>query len=143
MAFAATDPAVDAAPATASVTVRYQAAEMGFGWTGSNYQVYRQDSPLDQAGGTPVVADNLLIQHVDFQPDGEVDSVGSPSFISHTVGSGSFELYRDGKVLSGTWSRPAPDQIFQFLNGNGQPVPFKPGKTWVALVPGSASVSTS
>ena len=143
MAFAASDPRVDASPGAEGVTVRFEAAGMGWMWTGSNYQVYRQGDPLSDADGTPVVADNVLIQHVDFEPDGERDSVGSPSFISHTVGSGSFELYRDGKVLGGTWSRPAPDQIFQFLDGAGQPVPFKPGKTWVALVPSSASVSSS
>jgi len=142
-AFAAADPRVDAAPPAAAVTVQFQAARMGFGWTGSNYQVFRQSTPLEDAGGTAIVADNVLIQNVDFQPDGEFDSAGSPSFISHTVGSGSFTLYRDGRVLTGTWSRPAPDQPFQFLDGGGQPVPFKPGKTWVALVPGSASVEQS
>ncbi|HEY5878402.1 MAG TPA: DUF3048 domain-containing protein [Nakamurella sp.] len=141
--FAAGDPRVDAAPPAAAVTVRFQAAEMGFGWTGSNYQVYRQSTPLEDAGGASIVADNVLIQNVDFQPDGEFDSAGSPSFISHTVGTGAFTLYRDGRVLTGTWSRPAQDQPFQFLDGGGQPVPFKPGKTWVALVPGSASVEQS
>ncbi len=143
MTFAAIDPIVEAAPPTGSVTVQFQAARMGFEWTGSNYQVDRQGTPLDDASGTAVVADNVLVQHVDFQPDGEFDSAGSPSYISHTVGSGPFELYRDGKVLTGTWSRPAPDQPFQFLDGAGRPVPFKPGKTWVALTPGSASVSAS
>jgi hypothetical protein len=143
MTFAGTDPRVEASPPANQVTVQFEAARMGWGWTGSNYQVYREGSPLSDAGGTSVVTDNVLIQHVDFEPDGERDSVGSPSFISHTVGSGTFELYRDGKVLTGTWSRPTPDQIFQFLDGAGQPVPFKPGKTWVALVPASASVSTS
>ena len=143
MVFAATDPRVDAAAGAAGVRVRFQAARAGFDWTGSNYQVNREGSPLHDANGTSVVADNVLIQHVDFEPDGEVDSVGSPSYISHTVGSGSFELYRDGKVLTGNWSRPTADQPFQFLDAGGQPVPFKPGKTWVALVPGSASVEQS
>lgn len=143
MSFAATEPRVEAAPSANNVTVQFEAARMGWGWTGSNYQVFRESSPLSDAGGTSVVTDNVLIQHVDFEPDGERDSVGSPSYISHTLGSGTFELYRDGKVLTGTWSRPAAEDIFQFLDGAGQPVPFKPGKTWVALVPGSASVSSS
>lgn len=143
MSFAATEPRVEAAPPANQVTVQFEATRMGWGWTGSNYQVFREGSPLSDAGGTSVVADNVLIQHVDFEPDGERDSLGSPSYISHTVGTGSIELYRDGKMLAGTWSRPAADQIFQFLAGDGQPVPFKPGKTWVALVPSSASVSSS
>lgn len=143
MTFAGSDPRVDAAPGAAGVAIGFEAAHAGFEWTGTNYQVTRDGSPLQDANGTSIVADNVLIQHVDFQPDGEFDSAGSPSYISHTVGSGSFQLYRDGKVLSGNWSRPAPDQPFQFVDGAGQPVPYKPGKTWVALVPGSASVSQS
>ncbi len=143
MVFAGTDPRVDAAPPVGTVTVQYQAARMGFGWADGRYQVFREGSPLSDAGGTPIVADNVLIQNVDFEPDGEFDSVGSPSFISHTVGSRPFTLLRDGHAIAGTWSRPAPDQPFQFLDGAGQPVPFKPGKTWVALVPDSAAVDQS
>ena len=89
------------------------------------------------------LTDNVVFQDVGFEPDGEFDSVGSPSFISHTVGNGTFTLFRDGHAISGTWSRAAPDQPSQFLDASGQPVPFKPGKTWVALVPPTASVGAS
>ena len=35
------------------------------------------------------LTDNVVFQTVGFEPDGEFDSVGSPSFISHTVGNGT------------------------------------------------------
>ena len=141
--FAAVDPRVDAAPSATSVAVQFQAARVGFTFGDGRYQLVRDGDGVSDAQGRPVVADNVLFQDVDFQPDGNFDSVGSASYISHTVGSGTFTLYRDGHAISGTWNRPAPDQPTQYLDPAGQPVPFKPGKTWVALVPSSASVSAS
>lgn len=141
--FAASDPRVDAgAPATA-MAVQYQAARVEFGSENGRYRLIRGGEAETDAAGNPILTDNVLFQNVAFEPDGEFDSVGSPSFISHTVGNGTFTLFRDGHAISGTWSRPAPDQPTQYLDGAGQPVPFKPGKTWVALVPPTASVETS
>jgi len=139
--FAATDPRVEAGPAATSLAVHYQAARLAFSFSDGRYEVL--DRGGADASGVPLVADNVLIQNVDFQPDGEVDSVGSPSFISHTVGSGTFTLYRDGHAIAGSWNRPAADQPTQYLDAAGAPVPFKPGKTWVALVPPVASVQVS
>ncbi len=133
--FAATDPRVEAAPPATSLAVQFPAARTGFSFTDGGYQLVRAGESQTDASGTPIVTDNVLFQNVDFEPDGNVDSVGSPSFISHTVGSGTFTLYRDGHALSGNWNRPAADLPTQYLDGAGQPVPFKPGKTWVALVP--------
>jgi hypothetical protein len=141
--FAATDPRVDAGPAATSLAVQFQAARTGFIFTDGRYQLLRNGEPQSDASGAPIVTDNVLFQNVDFEPDGNVDSVGSPSFISHSVGSGTFTLYRDGHAISGSWNRPAADQPTQYLDGAGQPVPFKPGKTWVALVPPVASTDVS
>jgi len=143
LAFAATDPRVDAAPGAASMAVQYQAARVEFAQEDGRYRLIRGGEGESDASGAPVVTDNVLFQTVGFEPDGEFDSVGSPSFISHTVGNGTITLFRDGHAIDGSWSRAAPDQPFQYLDAAGQPIPFKPGKTWVALVPPTASTTSS
>ena len=143
LVFAATDPRVDAGSPATSLAVQFQAARTEFDFADGRYRLLRSGDPQTDAQGAPITADNVLFQSVDFEPDGTVDSVGSPSFASHTIGSGTFRLFRDGHELSGTWNRPAADQPTQYLDGAGQPVPFKPGKTWVALVPPSASEDVS
>ncbi len=143
LAFAAADPRVDAGPPATALSVQYQAARLEFTAEGGGYRLIRNGEGETDAEGAPIVTDNVVFQDVAFEPDGEFDSVGSPSFISHTVGNGTFTLFRDGHAIAGTWSRPAPDQPTQYLDAAGQPVPFKPGKTWVALVPPIASVSVS
>ncbi len=141
--FAATDPRIAAGPGATSLAVRWQAADTRFSYADGRYQLEHDGAPQSDASGAPIVADNVLFQNVELDPDGTVDSVGSPSFISHTVGKGTFTLYRDGHAISGNWSRAAANLPTEYLDASGQPVPFKPGKTWVALVPPSAKVTVS
>jgi hypothetical protein len=141
--FAAADPRVDSGAAANSVTVHYQAATADFRYQDGHYDIVRDGDSAYDAGGGLESADNVLIQNVEIEEDGTVDSVGSPSYLSKTVGTGTFTLYRDGHAISGNWTRSAPDQPTQFLDAAGAPVPFKPGKTWVALVPPTASVDVS
>ncbi len=141
--FVANDPRVAAAPAATSLAVKWEAADTEFGYADGRYRLERDGDPASDASGAPVVADNVLFQDVELDPDGTVDSVGSPSFISHTVGKGTFTLYRDGHAITGKWSRAAANLPTEYLDASGQPVPFKPGKTWVALVPPTAKVTAS
>ncbi len=141
--FVATDPRVAAGPPATNLAVTWQAADTGFTFTDGHYQVDRDGTAESDASGAPIVADNVLLQEVELDPDGTVDSGGSPSFISHTVGTGTFTLYRDGHAITGNWSRPAANLPTEYLDASGQPVPFKPGKTWVALVPPTAKVTVS
>jgi len=139
--FIAGDPRVDGGAGASSLAVQFQAARVEFSFQDGTYHLQGRGSQ-DAIGGQ-IVTDNVVFQNIDFQPDGEYDSVGSPSYISHTVGNGTFTLFRDGRAIQGSWSRPAMDQPTQFLDAAGVPVPFKPGKTWVALVPSSASTEYS
>jgi len=141
--FAASDPRVAAGPAATSVSVVFEAGSADFAFADGHYQVLRDGEAVSDAKGTPMVADNVLVQQVQSEPDGTVDSVGSPSYLSHTVGSGTFTLYRDGHAIPGTWSRTAADRPTEYVDGAGKPVPFKPGHTWVALATPSTLVSAT
>ncbi len=105
------------------------------------YQVFHHGSQYEDADHTPVTADNVVVQHVVDKPDGFEDSVGSPSYLTQTVGTGTFTLYRDGHAITGTWKRDADADPTQFLDASGKPVPFRPGKTWVLLAPQTAELT--
>lgn len=141
-AFTASDPRVAAAPAGRAGTVTMQAGRTGFTYSGGRYVMDHKGTAYVDHDGTAVLADNVLVQNVKDEPDGTVDSVGSPSYLSHTIGTGTFTLFRDGHRLSGTWKRSAAADPTSFLDLAGKPVPFKPGKTWVLLAPQSAQFTT-
>lgn len=140
--FAAGDPRLDAAPAVTSIAVQFQAARAAFAWNGSAYAVQRNGGSAADAQGTPITADNVVVMNVVAEPDGVVDSVGSPSYISHTVGDGSFTLFRNGRALDGHWWRGAADQPFRYEDANGAALPFAPGRTWIVLATQTTTTET-
>lgn len=131
--FAANDPRLDAAPAAASVAVQFQAARAEFSWNGSAWSVLHAGAPAADAQGAPITADNVVVLSVRAEPDGVVDSVGSPSYLSHTVGDGEMTLFRNGRALPGHWWRGSAGQPFAYEDATGAALPFAPGRTWIVL----------
>ena len=140
--FAEKDARVAAAPKATKISVE-MLTKVQFSYAPVGYQLIHDDEPYDDAGGDPVVADNVLLQNVINEPDGTVDSAGSPSYETHTVGTGTFTLFRDGHAVSGTWKREDADSATTFLDEKGKAVFFKPGKTWVLLAPQNSTVNFS
>lgn len=141
--FAADDARVAAAEAGTTASAKFPAMTVGAKFADGGYQMTHSDNDYMDADGTAVKADNVLLFLTTAEPDGVVDTAGAPSMFSHSVGKGEFVLLRDGHALKGTWNRDKMESPFSFNDASGQPVPFKPGKTWVFLVPtnvGSYSV---
>jgi hypothetical protein len=45
-------------------------------------------------------------------------------------------LFRDGLAFEGLWARPNREDMMLLRDAAGQiPIPYKPGNTWVQLVP--------
>ena len=141
--FAATDLRLARAAAVRSIDVTMLASRTVFVFDAGRYTVSHRDTRYVDSDGAAVSTDNVLVQNVRDEADGTVDSVGSPSYISHSVGTGRFTLYRDGKSIAGTWTRPSATAPTSYLDAAGKPVLFKPGKTWVLLAPGHAVLHVS
>ena len=43
-------------------------------------------------------------------------------------------LFRDGRLVYATWRVPEPNRPFIFETPDGEPLPLKPGRTWVVIV---------
>lgn len=50
-------------------------------------------------------------------------------------GQGPALMFRDGKMIPGFWQRAARDEMLTFIDGEGKPLPLKPGNTWFQMVP--------
>jgi hypothetical protein len=132
------------APKATAIDVTMQAGYTGFRYVSAkgNYSVLNADGTAVDATGGAVTAANVLVQNVIDEPDGNYDSVGSPSFLTHTVGTGTFTLYRDGRAITGTWSRKTAEDPTTFIDkATGKPVGFKPGNTWVTLAPQTSQIT--
>jgi hypothetical protein len=139
--FATTSPLIAAGRRVSTIHLVMQAADVDFTYRSHRFVRTRHGGDVLDHQGKPQQADNVLVQHVVDEPDGTVDSVGSPSYLSKTVGSGTVTLFRDGAAIPGTWKRAAPTDPFVYSDATGHPLPFKPGKTWIALAPQSAQLT--
>lgn len=109
---------------------------ISFRWAEGVWRYVRRGTvQSDGATGAEFAFQNLLVQRTTAQKDGTVDSNGVASYKTNSIGSGSFTLYRDGKAVDGTWSRPDAASPTSYVDANGTPVTFRTGKTWVVLAP--------
>lgn len=50
-------------------------------------------------------------------------------------GNGPALIFRDGQMLQGYWRRENREDMLTFWDGEGNPLPLKPGNSWFQLVP--------
>ena len=138
------DPRVPVSRNATTISASF-ANPISFDYTGNGtYHYIRRGSvQSDGATGAAFEITNVLVQHTSAFPDGGVDSVGSASYKSLSIGGGDVTLYRDGKAMEGKWSRPDATSPTTYVDANGQPMPFKTGNTWIVLAPQQISTGDS
>jgi len=100
---------------------------------------YTEHLTGEQVGCANVVV--LYAKH--WESDIVEDSRGSTSIGIALRGSERVQIFRDGRVIEGSWYRSESNKLFQFVDGNGNHIPLKPGNTWIQLVPTSYSLGVS
>ncbi len=85
--------------------------------------------------GQQIGATNVLIYFADHQKTDIVEDITLATSTRIIVnGRGKVWLARDGKILKGNWETNGQETpLFTF--DNGQPMPLKPGNSWVEVVP--------
>lgn len=91
--------------------------------------------PFLDANGTQISAANVVIYFADHQETDIVeDSTGATSIRIMVNGQGTTWLLRDGKLLKGNWETNGRETP-KFTFDDGRPMLFKPGNSWVEIVP--------
>ena len=57
------------------------------------------------------------------------------------VGEGKARVFRDGRVIEGTWRKTSFWTPTQFLDASGTQIALKRGQTWVQIVPQNATIT--
>ena len=87
------------------------------------------------ADGATISTPNVIIQYCDVRVNpGDVDVVGNVSKYTHSVGHGPVAVFRDGREIVGTWSRPTSASGTTLRTAQGKPIALKPGGAWILLV---------
>jgi hypothetical protein len=111
---------------TASVTIEYK-------WEGGAWKRY-EDGPFMTNSGKQIAVPNLLVQQVEVNNSKRlVDVAGNASPKLDLKGKGKALLFRDGKVVVGTWQIKNGRPYYRTRSGDD--FIFARGPIWVELVP--------
>lgn len=104
---------------------------VGWDWNAEEGRFLRSQagSPhMDVANGQ-IGAMNVIVMIVPYRPS-QIDQA-SPE--AQTIGSGQAVVFSNGQSRRAQWSRDDNTQPISFLDGNGDPILFTPGNTWIEL----------
>lgn len=79
-------------------------------------------------------AATVVIQYVEQNPSKFFDKGGGNTPHAETVGKGRAIVLRDGLRYDAKWKRPDAESGTTFTTLDGEPLTFKPGQVWVALI---------
>ncbi len=123
----------------ASVSIPYEYSPVTWTWhpeLGLYLRSYSDTGAATLGGGGQIAAANVVIMHVvPYQSSFVEDVNGDHETLLVLTGSGPLEVVRDGAAISGTWSRPALNDVTKLLDSKGHVIPLRPGVTWIELVP--------
>ncbi|HZD69586.1 MAG TPA: DUF3048 domain-containing protein [Actinomycetes bacterium] len=142
LTFAAT-PSGAATPVRVARMTFSQAARAAWQWNGSAFVRY-QNGTLDRlTDGNAVSATNVVVMRVAVRPGANVDVLGHPTPDPVLTGTGRVWIMRDGKVVEGTWRRVGVGSPVELVGADGKPLPLRPGRTWIELLPNPRQPSFS
>jgi len=92
-----------------------------------------QGVPQNVVGGAPIAPANVVVQFTQYTGEAE----------GQTVGQGDVWVFTDGVLRTGRWVRPDKAQPAKYVDAAGNPIPLRPGRTWVELLPTGAPVDVT
>ncbi|HEU4481307.1 MAG TPA: DUF3048 C-terminal domain-containing protein, partial [Actinomycetota bacterium] len=114
---------------TASNTIEYR-------WKGGSWKRSEAGLPFMTNDGEQIAVPNVLIQEVQVNNSTRIfDVAGNPSPDISLTGKGRALLFRDGKVVKGTWSSKTEGAMPKLRTKAGDRFTFAEGPIWIELVP--------
>lgn len=88
-----------------------------------------------EVGGALVDTPNVIVQNCSVTPHpADTDVNHNPSQFTHTVGHGRVTVLRNGRRITGTWSRASDTAGTILRDSAGRPITLAPGGAWIVLV---------
>jgi Protein of unknown function (DUF3048) N-terminal domain/Protein of unknown function (DUF3048) C-terminal domain len=135
-------PVVPGSPASRHLSVVLgSSASASWAYDGASYRRSENGSPHLLANGQQVRATNVVVLRVQVTHSGIIDAAGNEDPFVLAYGSGAAQVFRNGVVEDGSWSRPTVASPYQFTSTGGGSLTLAPGPTWIELVPVNGSVA--
>jgi Protein of unknown function (DUF3048) N-terminal domain/Protein of unknown function (DUF3048) C-terminal domain len=96
---------------------------------------------VDAITGQRLTAKNVVVMITDESPGYDPFTTGAIKL--RTEGTGQATIYEDGRVITGTWSKPGVEDPLRLLDASGNSIALNRGATWVEVVPKGSNVTST
>jgi len=93
-------------------------------------------------GGGQLAPNTIIVQYVNYQPTGEVDTTGAVVSEANLVGAGDAVVFANGTMAKARWSKSSATAMTRWTDVNNAPLSLPAGRTWVELPSVGASLVT-
>ena len=99
------------------------------------YLRFQSGEPHVTRDDVQIAPANVVVMTTTYLPS----QIDRSSVDAITIGSGPVEIFSDGHVVSGTWTREFARDPYTFETDDGEIIGLMPGQTWVSLTPAGTS----
>ncbi len=120
----------------ATISIEFGAASSSYQWDGDGWLRFDEGQALMSESGEQISVDNVIVEEhqIDYSPITDVTGARS-TIITDVTGTGRAVLFRDGRVIKGSWERETVEGPVRFVTKAGDEMVLAPGTTWIELVP--------
>ncbi|HEX3823935.1 MAG TPA: DUF3048 domain-containing protein [Mycobacteriales bacterium] len=136
--YGAIDPAAKKAH---HVSLTWPAATALWKWSHNRWLRTQNGSTDKLLDGSQLNTTNVVVMGVNIASTGLRDVLGNASPEDVTVGHNPLWVFRNGKVITGTWKRRKIGSRLQLLDHKGHVIRLAAGRTWLELLPRPAKPS--
>lgn len=98
----------------------------------------------DKVTASQLAPKNVIIQYISYSYSdyGEEYGMGGRQMME-LVGEGRAQIFLDGNLIEGRWTKAAASEPTIFTDAGGQEIKFNRGQIWISIVPESYSIEIS
>ena len=130
-------------PSSGSITVPYNTGTTGYAYDAASNAYLRSvaGKPQSDAGdGQRVTARNVVVLFMRLSIDPQSEA-GHARPVLDQVGSGDALVFRDGKVIPGTWRKDNASGLTRFYDTSGVEITLVRGRIFIQVVPTGTEVT--
>jgi hypothetical protein len=100
---------------------------------------------VDATTGLQLQVENVLIQYAQIYAAQHVepDAAGTPALDTVLRGENKARLFHSGHMYEGTWWKEHDRAKTSYRQADGSPLPFRPGRVWIHIIPTDFQASWS
>jgi hypothetical protein len=107
----------------------------------NSYNRSEGGAPQIDANTNAQISPKVVVAMIIPESDGALDSSGAYYSVYQDIGSGPVDIFQDGTVTTGQWTKNSNTAQITFTTAKGAPIKLDPGQTWLTALATSSELT--